>query len=333
MTDNFELIISITLIISFFLITCIIFLFKNSTPNSERLNILLERQDNLQKNIIEIIENNIEKIDLKVEKSNFNHSNNLNFIREKISVIDRAHENITNLTDNVLSLKNILSNTTKRGRFGEMMLENIIKDQLPSSNYEFQKTLSNQNRVDCVIKSPGPLGQLCIDAKFPRENYEKITNAKTKIEKDNALKLFKNDILKHINDVSSKYIIPGETSDIALIFIPSESIYLEIFKYYPNISKTFFLKKSFLISPTTLWVILTSIESMLRDKKIQENSSIIQNELHNLNKELIRLESRVKKLDSHFSNAQTDLNEILITTKKITNKNQNILRLNLEKKD
>ena len=333
MTENFELIISLTIIIFLISILCLYFFFKSSSPNNERLNILLERQDNLQKNIIEIIENNIDKIDSKVEKSNFNHANNLNFIREKISIIDRAHENISSLTENVLSLKNILSNTTKRGRFGEMMLENLIKDQLPSSNYEFQKTLSNQFRVDCIIKSPGPLGKLCIDAKFPRENYEKVVNARTKQEKDNALKMFKNDIVKHINDVSSKYIIPGETSEIALIFIPSESIYLEIFKYFPSISKTFFLKKSFLISPTTLWIILTSIESLLRDKKIQENASIIHNELYNLNKELTRLETRVKKLDSHFSNAQTDVNEILITTKKITNKNQSILRLDINKKD
>ncbi len=333
MTENFELIISLTIIIFLISILCLYFFFKSSSSNNERLNVLLERQDNLQKNIIEIIENNIDKIDSKVEKSNFNHANNLNFIREKISIIDRAHENISSLTENVLSLKNILSNTTKRGRFGEMMLENLIKDQLPSSNYEFQKTLSNQFRVDCIIKSPGPLGKLCIDAKFPRENYEKVVNARTKQEKDNALKMFKNDIVKHINDVSSKYIIPGETSEIALIFIPSESIYLEIFKYFPSISKTFFLKKSFLISPTTLWIILTSIESLLRDKKIQENASIIHNELYNLNKELTRLETRVKKLDSHFSNAQTDVNEILITTKKITNKNQSILRLDINKKD
>lgn len=326
MIENFALIfliVCLTLIILFFVIT------RNS-GNQERIKILLERQDNLQKNIIDIIENNINKIDNKVEKSSSEQKDNLNFIREKISLIDNAQNNISSLSENVVSLTNILSNTSKRGRFGEMLLENLVKDHLPSANFEFQKTLSNNTRVDCIIKSPGPLGQICIDAKFPREGYEKVLNASNKQEKVNSLKVFKSDILKHIDDVSKKYIIPGETSDLALIFIPSESIYIEIFRQFPEISKTFYIKKSFLISPTTLWVILTSIESLLRDKKIKENAGIIQNQLNQLTSELERLELRVNKLDSHFSNAQNDLNDILVTTKKITNKTKKILNLEVK---
>ena len=144
------------------------------------------------------------------------------------------------------------------------------------------------------------------------------------------MKSFKNDILKHIDDVSKKYIIPGETSEIALIFIPSESIFIEIFKYFPDISKVFYDKKTFLISPTTLWVILTSIESLLKDRKIKENADVIQYQLNQLTNELQRLEIRVKKLDSHFSNAQNDLNDILITTKKITGKTNSILNLDIK---
>ncbi|MAH78530.1 MAG: DNA recombination protein RmuC [Rickettsiales bacterium TMED254] len=329
MTENFESIILIALLITL-IVFFGFFIFSGSSKNKERLKILLERQDNLQKNIIEIIENNIMKIDSKVEKSSLEQTSNLNFIREKISLIDRAQENISNLSENVLNLKNILSNTSKRGRFGEMMLENLVKDQLPSNNFEFQKTLSNNTRVDCIIKSPGPLGKLCIDAKFPREGYEKILNSKTKSEKDTSIKIFKNDILKHINDVSDKYIIPGETSEIALIFIPSESIYLEIFKFFPEISRTFYEKKSFLISPTTLWVILSSIESMLRDRKIKENAGLIQSQLQQLSNELIRLETRVKKLDSHFSGAQKDLDDVITTTKKITGKTKKILGISLK---
>ena len=306
------------------------YIFFRGSGNTERIKVLLERQDNLQKNIIDIIENNINKIDLKFEKSSNEHSDNLNVIREKISIIDKAQENISGLSENVLNLKNILSNTSKRGRFGEILLENLIKDQLPSSNFEFQKTLSNKTRVDCILKSAGPLGRLCIDAKFPKEGYEKVMNSRTKTEKINNLKIFKSDILKHIDDVSSKYIIPGETSELALIFIPSESIYLEIFRYFPEISEVFFTKKTFLISPTTLWVILSSIESVLRDQKIKENSNIIQNQLLQLSDEMQRLEIRVKRLDNHFNNAQSDLNDILITTKKINQKNKNLLKLDLE---
>ena len=326
MIENFALIfliVCLTLIILFFVIT------RNS-GNQERIKILLERQDNLQKNIIDIIENNINKIDNKVEKSSSEQKDNLNFIREKISLIDNAQNNISSLSENVVSLTNILSNTSKRGRFGEILLENLIKDQLPKSNFEFQKTLSNNTRVDCIIKSPGPLGKLCIDAKFPREGYEKVMESNSKQEKNNNLKIFKSDIMKHIEDVSKKYIIPGETSEIALIFIPSESIYLEIFKYFPEISDVFFSKKTFLISPTTLWVIISSIEGILRDRKIKENAHIIQHQLKELATEMERLETRVKKLDSHFSNAQVDLNDILITTKKINSKSQSIVGINVK---
>ncbi len=321
----------ILIIISAVSILLSTYIFFKGSGNSERLKILLERQDNLQKNVIDIIENNINKIDLKFEKSSNEHSDNLNIIREKIGIIDKAQENISGLSENVLNLKNILSNTSKRGRFGEILLENLIKDQLPSSNFEFQKTLSNKTRVDCILKSSGPLGKLCIDAKFPKEGYEKVMNSKTKTEKINNLKVFKSDILRHIEDVSTKYIIPGETSEMALIFIPSESIYLEIFRYFPEISEVFFSKKTFLISPTTLWVILSSIESVLRDQKIKENAHIIQNQLLQLSEEMQRLETRVKKLDSHFNNAQSDLNDIVITTKKINQKNQNLLKVDLNK--
>lgn len=330
MEENSELIIICTLIISFLIIITVIFFFSNNSATKERLKVLLERQDYLQKNIIDIVEKNVEKIDVKFDRTNNEQNTNIQFIREKIGIIDRAQQNISNLTDNVISLKNLLSNTSKRGRFGEVILENLVKDQLPRANYEFQKTLSNNMRVDCVIKSPNSDTPLCIDSKFPRENYEKIANSRNKQELDFFSKKFKLDIIKHVENVSSKYIIPGETSDIALIFIPSEAIYLEIFSSFPELSNIFQEKKSFLISPTTLWVILSSIEGLLRDKKIKDNTDLIQAHLKLLTNELSRLESRVKKLDGHFSNAQTDLNDILITTKKISNKTQKIFSLDLD---
>ena len=184
--------------------------------------------------------------------------------------------------------------------------------------------------MSATLLPSGSLNKLCIDAKFPREGYEKVMGSTSKQEKTNNLKIFKSDIMRHIEDVSKKYIIPGETSEIALIFIPSESIYLEIFKCFPEISDVFFSKKTFLISPTTLWVIISSIESILRDRKIKENAHIIQHQLKELNTEMVRLETRVKKLDSHFSNAQVDLNDILITTKKINSKSQSIIGFDLK---
>ena len=310
-----------TIVIVFLLIQ---FFFSNSNTK-ERLKLLIDKQESLEKSIFELIEKNFDKIDSKFDQSSSENKNNLFQIKEKISLIDRAQQNISQLSENVMDLKNVLHNTTKRGRFGEILLENLIKDTLPKEYYEFQKTLSNKSRVDCMIKVSGSLNKLCIDSKFPKESYDKMLKATTKDEKIKSSKMFKLDISNHILEVKKKYIIPGETSDIALIFIPSEQIYIEIFNLFPDITDYFYDSKIFLISPTTLWIVLNSIESLLKDKRIQDNANLIFQHLKELGKEVSRLEDRVKKMDSHFSNAQSDLNEILITTKKISNKKSKIL--------
>ena len=300
------------------------FFFSNSNTK-ERIKVLIEKQENLEASIHSLIEKNFEKIDTKFDKSSSENKNNLFQIQERISLIDRAQQNINHLTENVVDLKNILSNTSKRGRFGEILLENLIKDTLPKEYYDFQKTLSNNSRVDCMIKISGSLNNLCIDSKFPKESYDKMVKANNKEEKIKLSKSFKLDISNHVLDVKKKYIIPGETAEIALIFIPSEQIYVEIFNLFPEITQTFYDSKIFLISPTTLWIVLNSIESLLKDQKINQNSNIIFQNLKELGKEIIRLEERIKRLDSHFTSAQNDLNEVLITTKKISNKKEKML--------
>ena len=152
-----------------------------------------------------------------------------------------------------------------------------------------------------------------------------MINANTKEDKVRLSKSFKLDISNHVLDVKKKYIIPGETAEIALIFIPSEQIYVEVFNLFPEITQMFYDSKIFLISPTTLWIVLNSIESLLKDQKINQNSNIIFQHLRELGKEIVRLEERIKKLDSHFTSAQNDINEVLITTKKISNKKEKIL--------
>ena len=314
-------------LLSFLVILLIFQSFFSNSNNSTRIKILVEKQETLEKSIFNLMENNFNKIDSKFDKSSNENAANLYQIKEKISLIDRAQQSISGLTENVIDLKNILSNTSQRGRFGEILLENLISDNLPKNSYEFQKTLSNNCRVDCILKSTGSLNNLCIDAKFPRESYEKILNSKTKDEKLKYIKLFKSDVTNHILDVKNKYIIPSETSDIALVFIPSEQIYLEIFNLIPDLTEKFYDYKTFLISPTTLWIVLNYIVSIIRDQKISDNSNQIFQQLKDLTNEILRLENRVKKIDSHFSNSQSDLNDILITTKKISNKKEKLIKL------
>ena len=320
----------LNLVIIFLFSTIVIVLlfiqfFFSNLNTKERIKVLMEKQENLEASIYSLIEKNFEKIDTKFDKSSSENKNNLFQIQERISLIDRAQQNINHLTENVVDLKNILSNTSKRGRFGEILLENLIKDTLPKEYYDFQKTLSNNSRVDCMIKISGSLNNLCIDSKFPKESYDKMVKANNKEEKVKLSKSFKLDISNHVLDVKKKYIIPGETAEIALIFIPSEQIYVEIFNLFPEITQTFYDSKIFLISPTTLWIVLNSIESLLKDQKINQNSNIIFQNLKELGKEIIRLEERIKRLDSHFTSAQNDLNEVLITTKKISNKKEKML--------
>ena len=162
---------------------------------------------------------------------------------------------------------------------------------------------------------------------FQEKAMKKFLNQKIKKRSYDTLKYFKSDISNHILDVKNKYIIPGETSEIALVFIPSEQIYLEIFNIIPDLTEKFYEYKTFLISPTTLWIVLNYMVSIIKDHKINENSQIIYEHLKDLTNEISRLEGRVKKMDSHFSNAQNDLNDILITTKKISNKKDKLLRL------
>ena len=318
-------------IIYIVLLITIVFLFLqffiSNNNTKERIKVLLEQQLVLEKSISELIVRHFDKMDSKFDRTSSDNINNLSMIREKMSLIDRAQQNITSLTENVVDLKNFLANTTQRGRFGEILLENLVKDYLPKNNYEFQKTLSNNSRVDCMIKSSGSLDKLCIDAKFPKESFDKFQEATSKDEKAKYLKVFKNDVNNHIKDVKEKYLIPGETSEIALIFIPSEQIYLEIFKLFPELGNTFYETKIFLISPTTLWIILSSIESLIKDQKIKDNSALIFQYIKDLNLELTRLETRVKKMDTHFSSAQNDLNDILVTTKKISQKKDRLLKL------
>ena len=192
------------IIILLLLIVLFLQFFISNNNTKERIKILLEKQSIIEQSISDLIIRNFDKIDSKFDKSSFENHNNLSQIREKMSLIDRAQQNISSLTENVVDLKNFLSNTTQRGRFGEMLLENLIKDHLPKDHYEFQKTLSNSSRVDCMIMSPGSLNKTCIDAKFPKESFEKFQKSVSKDEKLKLLKKFKSDIKNHISTVQEK---------------------------------------------------------------------------------------------------------------------------------
>ena len=253
-------------------------------------------------------------------------------MHERLAVIDRAQENINSLSNQVNDLQNILSNKQLRGAFGEVQLENIVKDALPQNAYQFQYTLLSNSRVDCIVKMPEPPGPICIDSKFPLEDYKKFTGSTNDQEKKDNLKLFHNAVQKHIRDISEKYILPGETADSAIMFLPSESIYSEINIRFPKLVNESRNKKVYMAGPDNLMLLLHTVRAILRDATMSQTAGKIQIEVDKLGNDLNLLADRIFKLDKHFDLARRDLDEIKISHRKIENRGNVINSIDVNEK-
>ena len=237
-------------------------------------------------------------------------------LQERLAVIDKAQDNITKLSGDVLSLQDILSNKQTRGAFGEIQLREIVSKALPNDSYTMQHTLSNGKRADCLIHLPNPPGPIVIDSKFPLEAYEALRKAET----DHALKAaavqMKVAVKKHIADISSKYIIEGETADGALMFLPSEAVYAELHANFPELVRVGFEARVWIVSPTTCMATLNTMRAILKDARMREQAGAIRKELSFLVQDVDRLGTRVGNLDRHFSQASKDIEEIKISADK-----------------
>ena len=237
-------------------------------------------------------------------------------LQQRLSAIDKAQDNITKLSGDVLSLQDILSNKQTRGAYGEIQLNDIVTKALPSDSYTLQATLSNGNRPDCLIHLPNPPGHIVIDSKFPLESYEALRKAKTDRELNEAAKFLRSSIKKHIKDISSKYIIEGETADGALMFLPSEAVYAELHANFPELVRDGFAARVWIVSPTTCMATLNTMRAILKDARMREQAGAIRRELSMLFQDVERLGTRVENLDRHFGQAAKDLSEIKISSDK-----------------
>ena len=235
-------------------------------------------------------------------------------LQQRLSAIDKAQDNITKLSGDVLSLQDILSNKQTRGAYGEIQLNDIVTKALPSDSYTLQATLSNGNRPDCLIHLPNPPGHIVIDSKFPLESYEALRKAKTERELNEAAKFLRSSIKKHIKDISSKYIIEGETADGALMFLPSEAVYAELHANFPELVRDGFAARVWIVSPTTCMATLNTMRAILKDARMREQAGAIRRELGLLFQDVERLGTRVENLDRHFGQAAKDLSEIKISS-------------------
>ncbi|MEM9710141.1 MAG: DNA recombination protein RmuC [Pseudomonadota bacterium] len=231
-------------------------------------------------------------------------------LEARLQAIDKAQENITRLSGDVLSLQDILSNKQTRGAFGEIQLTDIVSKALPKSSYTLQATLSNGRRADCLIHLPNPPGPIAIDSKFPLEAYEALRRAESQRDLEMAARDLRTAVKKHIRDIAERYIIDGETADGALMFLPSEAVYAELHANFADIVREGFAERVWIVSPTTCMATLNTMRAILKDAQMREQAGAIRKTLRQLHRDVEIVVERVGKLDTHFNQARADLDGI-----------------------
>jgi DNA recombination protein RmuC len=250
-------------------------------------------------------------------------------VMTRLATIDEAQKKIDGLTTNMVSLQELLGDKRSRGAFGEVQLEGLVRNILPPQAYEMQYTLPNGSRADCVLKLPEPTGMVAVDSKFPLENYHRMFDG-SEIERGLAARQFKADIKKHVDDISSKYIIPEVTSDGAVMFVPAEAVFAEIHAHHPEVVDYAMQKRVWVVSPTTLMAVLNTARAVLKDVETRKQVHIIKDELGKLGKEFGRFDERMKKLADHIRQAHEDAQDVRTTSQKISKRFISIERVDLE---
>jgi DNA recombination protein RmuC len=298
---------------------------ESQTSAQTHLSDRLQAQERaLSKTLEERLSAVTHKVGESLEKTSQRSHASMVELHQRLAVIDAAQKNITELSTQVVGLQDILSNKQARGAFGEIQLQDLVTNVLPASAYGFQETLSNGKRVDCLIRLPNPPGPIAIDAKFPLESFTALGKAEDEAARKAAIRMFGTDIKKHVRDIAEKYLIPGETAESALMFLPSEAVYAEIQVHLPEIVEFAFRSRVVIVSPSTLWATLNTIRAVLKDVRMREQAGLIQKEVHVLMEDVMRLCKRIDSLDSHFHQAEKDIREIRTSTDKISKRGERI---------
>lgn len=252
-------------------------------------------------------------------------------VMTRLATIDEAQKKIDGLTTNMMSLQELLGDKRSRGAFGEVQLDALVRNILPAGAYAMQHTLSNNNRVDCVLHLPPPTGMVAVDSKFPLENYHRMFDRETsETDRGSAQKQFRSDLKKHIDDISEKYILPPETCDGAVMFIPAEAVFAEIHAYMPDVVDYAMQRRVWIVSPTTLMAVLNTARAVLKDVETREQVHIIKHELSKLGQDFGRFDDRMKKLAEHIRLANQDVEEVHISSRKISQRFAKIESVDLD---
>jgi len=256
-----------------------------------------------------------ERLDEGFKKTNETFVN----VMTRLATIDEAQKKIESLTGSVVSLQELLGDKRARGAFGEVQLEALVRNVLPTSAFEMQATLSNGTRADCVLMLPPPTGKVAVDSKFPLENYHRMF-APESSEVDYALaqKLFKADVKRHVDAIGDKYIIAGETSDGAVMFVPAEAVFAEIHAHHAEVVEYAMAKRVWIVSPTTLMAVLNTARAVLKDVETRQQIHVIKDALQRLSVEFGRFNDRMGDLAKHIRQAHEDVEKVQVTSSKIS---------------
>lgn len=252
---------------------------------------------------------------------------------KRLTIIDEAQKKISELSGNVVSLKEILVDKKSRGAFGEVQLSSLIHNMIPENHFSMQHTLSNGKRPDCFLLLPEPTGNIAIDAKFPLETFHKLNDSNIATSDKTALEQrFRLDIKHHIKCIAERYIIPGETADGAILFLPAESIFAEIHAHYPDLVEHAYKSRVWMVSPTTLMAVLTTARAVLKDEATRRQVHIIQEHLALLSKDFTRFQKRMDNLSRHIHQAHEDVEQVHKSSLKISSRFSKIEQVELDEK-
>ncbi|OCO98306.1 MULTISPECIES: DNA recombination protein RmuC [unclassified Ensifer] len=288
------------------------------------------RQAELNQTLSQRIDGMTHRIGASITEQTKATHENLRRLQERLAVIDTAQNNIQSLAKDMAGLQAILSNKQTRGAFGQSRMEAIIADGLPIGAFAFQTTLSNGARPDCTIRMPNGQPPLVIDAKFPLEAWNAMRDAPSPERRQQIAQLFRRDMETHVRDIASKYLISGETQDTAFLFVPSESIFAEIHEHFEAIVQKAHRQRIVIVSPSLLLLSIQVIQAILKDARMREQAHLIQGEVARLMEDLSRLDERVRKLQGHFAMSQKDVEDILVSSSKLTRRGAKIEALELQ---
>ena len=289
------------------------------TRQADFVRILAERLDLLQRGVGDNLQSNVKQT-----------TENLTRLNERLAVIDQAQQKLTDLTGQVLGLKDILANKQTRGAFGQGRMEAIVRDALPPGAYSFQTQLSSGKRPDCILHLPGDDRPLVVDAKFPLEGFTAFREARDDDSRRVAAARIRSDVGVHVRDIAEKYLIAGETQDIAVLFVPAELLFADLQEHFEDVVQKAHRLRVLIVSPSLLTMAIQVMQAIVRDARMREQAHQIQAEVARLLEDVTRMRERVGKLDQHFRQVQDDVAQVVTSATKINKRGDRIVALEFE---